>query len=191
MSRRFWEILAALLLILFGLLFLLDHTGAIDFRFWHFLGDIWPVVLIILGLWMIYEQARKKPCWKTSIAGSHSTKAFGSMDISPTSLDPGGAEYKIGFGDMMLNLSQTRLQPSENPVRVSLGFGDLKVHLPKDTPCSIICSCGLGNVRLMDKRSSGISADQAYEDPGFATAVQKLKIYANCGVGDVQVTREQ
>jgi predicted membrane protein len=191
MGHRFWEILIALLLILFGLLFILDHAGAIDFHFWHFLGDIWPVFLIILGLWLIYEQARKKPRWKTFVDGSRSSKAFGSLDVSPTSIEPGGAEYKIGFGDMKIDLSKTKLQPSENRVRVSLGFGDLKLHLPKDTPCSLECSCGLGDVKLMDKKSSGISVDQTHEDPGYASAVQKLKIYANCGVGDVKVTREQ
>jgi predicted membrane protein len=191
MCHRFWEILVALLLILFGILFILDHAGAINFHFWHFLGNIWPVFLIILGLWLIYEQARKKPRWKTTVEGNRSSKSFGSMDVSPTSIDPNGAEYKIGFGDMKLDLSKTRLQPSENRVRVSLGIGDLKLHLPKDTPCNLECSCGLGDVKLMDKKLSGISVDQTHEDPGYATAVQKLKIYAKCGVGDVKVTREQ
>lgn len=191
MGHRFWEILIALLLILFGVLFILDHAGAINFHFWHFLGDIWPVFLIILGLWLIYEQARKRPEWKTTVEGSRSSRAFGSMDASPDTIDPGGAEYKIGFGDINIDLSRTKLQQSENTVVISLGFGDLKLHLPKNVPCSLKCSCQLGDVKLFGKNHSGLSVDQTYQDENYDSAVQKLKIYARCAVGDVKITRQE
>jgi predicted membrane protein len=48
----------------------------------------------------------------------------------------------------------------------------------------------LGDVKLFGKSNSGLSVDQTYEDPGYETAVQKLKIFARCTVGDVKVTRE-
>lgn len=191
MSGRFFELIIALLLIILGILFLLEQADVIDFDFWNFMGYIWPIALIIIGLWLIYQQAGGKRKWKGSIDATQSSKAFGDLDISPSIIDAKGIEYKVGFGDIKLDLSNTRLQPSENLVRVSLGFGDLKLRLPKSKFCKISCTCGLGNLDLLGKKSNGLSVRQKYEDENYDTAAEKLRIFAKCGVGDLRVFRDQ
>ena len=45
---------AAIVLIGLGVIFLLDNIGI--FR-WHWIGHLWPVILIVLGVWMLLRRA--------------------------------------------------------------------------------------------------------------------------------------
>lgn len=178
--------IAGLILIIVGALFLLDRTGAIDFHFWRFVGDFWPVILIILGLWIIYEEAGRRSHSK----GWHkSGRAFGDVDVSPVEFGPKGLNYSVSFGEVRVSLGDTKLNPGKNSLRASSGFGEIKITVPENIPCKIHCSYGLGDAEIFGKKSGGFSSHKDYQDPGYETAGTKLSIRAKTGFGSIKIKR--
>jgi predicted membrane protein len=189
MQGVFSTVVVGLLLILFGILFLLDQSGTIDFDFWDFLGDIWPVALIILGIWIIYNQARgaKSDSRHASIISGR--KVFGNIDATPDSTDSEGLDYDVTFGDIHILLTKTEFMPGENKIRVSVGFGEINIVLPDDIPCKIYSSCGIGDIRLFGESTSGLPAKREYVDDTYESSEKKINIRAKCGLGDVRIKR--
>lgn len=56
MSRSGQSIFWGIILLLFGVLFLLDNLGIMYFNFWGFIGGWWPVILIVLGISIIFKR---------------------------------------------------------------------------------------------------------------------------------------
>ena len=189
MQGLFSTVVFGLLLILFGILFLLDQTGAIDFDFWDFIGDIWPVVLIILGIWIIYNQARGTRSDSDGGSQTSGKKVFWSIDTSPKSIDSNGLNYGVSFGDIYVYLTKTEFIPGENKINVSVGFGDMHIVLPNDVPCKISTSCAIGDIRMFGESASGIPAKKEYIDEKYDAAEKKIKIRAKCGIGDIRIKR--
>ncbi|HEQ99693.1 MAG TPA: hypothetical protein ENO22_10170 [candidate division Zixibacteria bacterium] len=189
MQGIFSTVLVGLLLIFFGILFLLDQTGTIDFDFWNFVGDIWPVALIILGLWIIYNQARgdKSDSWDASLVSGR--KVFGNIDATPDSIDSKGLDYDVTFGDIHIYLTKTEFTSGENRIKVSVGFGEVNIILPDNIPCKIYSSCGIGDIKMFGESSSGLPAKREYVDDNYESSEKKINIRARCGLGDIRIKR--
>jgi predicted membrane protein len=179
-------IIAGFLLIFFGILFLLDKTGALDFHFWRFLGDFWPVILIILGIWIIYEEAgHKNQRWDMSKSG----RSFGSINSSPVEFGPDDLKYTASFGEVRVSLANTKLNDGINKLYASLGLGDIRIIVPQNTPCKIHGSSGVGDIEIFGEKSGGLSSEKHYIDPDYESAETKLEIRARAGVGSVRIIR--
>lgn len=179
-------IIAGLVLIILGILFLLNRIGSIDFHFWQFVGDFWPVILIILGLWIIYEEAGRR---SYSEGWHKSGRAFGDVDISPDEFGPKGLNYSVSFGEVRIFLGDTKLDPGENRLRASSGFGEIKITVPENVPCKIRCSTGLGDAEIFGKKSGGFSSHKDHKDANYETAETKLDISAKTGFGSIKIKR--
>ncbi len=179
-------ILAGLVLIILGILFLLSRISSLDFHFWRFVGEFWPVILIILGIWIIYEEAGHRG----GREGWHkSGKTFGDIDVSPAEFGSRGLEYSVSFGAIRIFLVDTKLNPGENNLRASSEFGEVNITVPDKIPCRINCSTGLGDSEIFGKEKGGISSRREYTDPGYETAETKLNIYAKAGLGSIKIKR--
>ncbi len=189
MQGTFATVIIGLLLIVFGILFLLDQTGAIDFEFWDLIGDLWPVALIILGIWIIYNQARGGKSDSEGVFLISSKKVFGSIDVSPESIDSKGLDYSVTFGDIHIYLTRTELMSGENKINTSVGFGDIHLVIREDIPCKVSGNCSIGDIRIFGEESSGIPAKKEHIDNNYDSAEKKLRITAKCGAGDIRIKR--
>ncbi len=185
------NIIIGLLLIIFGILFILDQADAINFRFWNFVGDIWPIALIIIGLYMIYEQTRKEKRFRAHTSEMTGTKSLGGIDVKPDEIDTKGAEYKVGFGDLRIDLSTTSFALGEQYIEASVAFGDLRIILPRVTSVKIRCNCGIGDISLFGERKSGMAISREYADPEFDNKQTRVKILAKCAMGDIHIERPE
>jgi len=63
-SKRKDSLIWGLILIVIGALFLLD---SLDVRFdaWHYLANLWPVILIVWGAWKLYLGIKEAGADKT------------------------------------------------------------------------------------------------------------------------------
>jgi len=56
MSRSGHSVFWGIIFLLFGVLFLLGNLGIMYFDFWDFIGDWWPVILIVIGISVIFKR---------------------------------------------------------------------------------------------------------------------------------------
>lgn len=177
------------LLIAVGLLIILGREGLLDFDLGDLISNIWPGALILFGLWLIYKQAKGEKNIDLKIDGVSSSKAFGDIKLKPETIAPEGAEYDVNFGQIQLDFTETNFPSIENKIKVSIDMGEIKIVLPSNLPVNISTTCGIGEVKILDKKSGGITSELNHVDDNYSTAVKKLKLHIKCGTGAIEVKR--
>lgn len=183
MGKNFGSLIFGLILVLLGGLILLDNLGALEF--WKVLGKIWPIILVILGVWLIFQRAQPD----YAHIPAKLSKGFGNTFLNPKSIDTEGLLVNSGFGDVEVNLTKTDLLDKENLVNINLGFGDIRVMLPDGLPVFAQGNSFAGKIDILGKIANGIGNKVEYEDEGYGSATKKLKISAKLGFGDIRIFR--
>jgi len=183
MGRNFGSIIFGLILILFGCLILLDNLGTLEF--WEVLGKIWPVILVIVGLWIIFQRSHPEHAQ----IQERLKKGFGDIILNPNSIEAKGLAISSGFGDVEINLTKTKFLEKENLVNVNLGFGDIRIMLPQSLPVSAKGNSFAGKVDVLGKIADGVGNNIEYEDQEYASETKKVKIKAKLGFGDIRIFR--
>ncbi len=185
--KMFWGILMVVL----GVAFLGDNLRWYDFDLGEIIHRYWPVVLVALGGWMIFEKTRPRKYdfeW-SNFNGRQFKKTFGDVNLKPQTMDNKGIRVEEGMGDLNLDLTSTTLNAGENYVEVSLGIGDAKVILPSGVPVSVTAQAGAGDVDVFNNRKEGFGCNLEFTDPNYASADIKIKVFAKVGLGDVRLSR--
>lgn len=174
------QILAALILIVLGLIILLGNLGLIIFN-WNLL---WPVILILFGVWLVWRAFQTSPFGDGSLS-------WGIGDYRPdlTGKEIGQARFSHGMGDVDLDLTRAIIPEGSTSMRASHGMGDLTIIVPRELPVRVNASAGLGNVFVLGKRSEGISPNVTFQSEDYEGSSRKLNIDASVGLGDVKVLR--
>ncbi|KPL02206.1 MAG: hypothetical protein AMJ90_06470 [candidate division Zixibacteria bacterium SM23_73_2] len=183
MGRNFSNIIFGLILVLLGGLILLNNLEALEF--WEVFGKIWPVILVIVGLWLIFRRSHPE----YAQIQEKLKKGFGDIILNPKSIETKGLAVSSGFGDVEINLTKTQFQDKENLVIVNLGFGDIRIMLPQDLPVSAKGNSFAGKVDILGKVADGVGNNLEHEDEGYSSEAKKLKINAKLGFGDIRIFR--
>jgi lia operon protein LiaF len=187
-QKSFWTVVFGVALILIGFLALLDSLEFISF--WSALGQLWPLILIALGVWLLFK--RRYFSWEDKVEireGKKHSKAFGDLKIDSSGMDPHGMDVEMGFGDLDVNLTRASFSDRESVVHLALGFGDIKVWIPSEVKTKISASCGAGDMDILGTTSDGIAKSSDYQDEGYESVQKRLRIYAKIGFGDIKVSR--
>lgn len=188
MRNVFWGII----LIIFGVLFLLDNMDVIDF------GDAikmyWPLLLV---LWGISILVKKKDSELSAVFGDtvekvtselfHESSVFGDLRLEVASENFKGGSISTVFGDCHVDLTKATIAEGEHWLRFSGVFGDVTISLPKDVAVSVSINTLFGDVNVFEERKGGFSPDIRYESQGYGTAPKKLRISASQVFGDITV----
>lgn len=179
MSRLNSEIFFALALILIGALLLLGNLGLVAFDW----SMVWPLVLILFGVWLVWRAFQP--------ASSPGGASYGFGDYRP---DLVGKEirhenFSHGFGDFDLDLTRATIPTGKSAVRASIGFGDLKVIVPRDLAVRVKARAGFGDVRVFEQKHEGIGPNIDFQSDDYAAATTKLDLEASAGFGEVKVIR--
>jgi len=97
------------------------------------------------------------------------------MVVTRVSADTGGGNIDVVLPDSAADLSVT----------AKTGAGDVVVHIPSGLAARIHAATGLGKV-IVDPQF-GKTADDTYQSPDFDSALNRIEITANSGVGNVSV----
>ena len=188
MRKSFSKIFFGVILVLIGLLILLDNLGTLEF--WPALGKLWPLILILVGIWLLWKKPSPFSVEVSSTTGTKKyNQAFGDFKIAPNEITKEGVEISLGFGNAEVNFSQTQLPDGENKAYINVGFGEIKVLVPQGIPVSAKGNSFLGKVEIFDKHADGISNVLEHRDDGYETAEKKLKIIGNVGFGGMKILR--
>lgn len=177
------QVLFALVLIVLGGLLLLGNLGWFAFD-WNV---VWPAILILFGLWLIWRAFMPAPKYR----GGEAYWGFGDYAPDLSGKAVRGESFSHGFGDFDLDLTRAVISDGENTVRASHGFGDLTVIVPRDVSARVHASAGFGDATLFGQHSSGIGPALTFQSDDYASATRKLNIDASVGFGDVKVIRSQ
>lgn len=186
-------IILGLFLVFLGSVLLFDSLGYIKFDFWGLIGKLWPLVLIVIGLIVVFRSGGKtehelsSPKWKSS--DNSISGLFGDVRIAGMSEAVGRIDRSLLIGDIVIDLSGSRLQDGDNYIGVSVIFGDVVVTVPADFPVSVDLSCIAGSASFGDRRSDGLMPKIQHTENDFGSAPAKLYIKGNTIFGDIKVIK--
>ena len=95
------------------------------------------------------------------------------------------SSYKLGIGDMTLDLRNVQFAKGETNVRARVDVGNLRVIVPNDVALRVDGDAQLGQVQMLGKTADGRNVDRHVAETGK----RELVLKAHVGVGKVQVTR--
>jgi phage shock protein PspC (stress-responsive transcriptional regulator) len=95
------------------------------------------------------------------------------------------SKYKLGIGNMTVDLSNVRFRAGETTVSTRVDAGNLRVIVPDDVALRVRGDAQLGQVELLGQTADGRNVDKSVRQGG----ARVLVLDAHVGVGKVQVTR--
>lgn len=195
-SQAAGTILLGGIVALFGLIWLLDTTGAINSP-WH---AVLPGALILTGLALV----------ASSRGGTHSglimlgsvltvilavastinvplSGNVGERTVAPDSPAQLEASYNHLVGQQIIDLRALDFPANETRLEARVGVGQLVVYVPSDIAVEVIFRVNVGDAEVLDLRRSGFGSDGHVTTPGFAEAQRRLSLDLSVGVGSLRV----
>jgi lia operon protein LiaF len=186
LTVRRWDstqVFFALVLIVVGALLLFGNLGLFALN-WDL---VWPVILILFGLWLVSRAFVPS----TNYGGSIPSWGWGEYAPDLSGKEIRRESFSHGFGDFDLDLTRAVIPAGESFVRVSHGFGDMTVIVPRDLAVRVHASAGMGEVSLFGEDSGGVAPSRTFQTEDYAGAASKLTLDASVGFGEVKVIRSQ
>jgi len=136
--------LAGYILIAIGLIGTLRHT--IPFFFDFDFGDMWPIFLLLIGAWLIFRKNGSshndgrihfEKGWQPEFDQSPADFVkidcvFNSSNRIVHSDNFRGGDITSIFGDIKLDLTNAKLAPGINTLKVDTIFGGVRIRVPQD-----------------------------------------------------------
>jgi phage shock protein PspC (stress-responsive transcriptional regulator) len=116
----------------------------------------------------------------------HLSGGIGNRTYTPTAAPR--PNYRLGIGDLHLDLSNVSLTAPQTQVDARVGIGNLQVIVPKGVSVRVVGHAGAGDVRLLGHDANGHRVDETVSAPG-GVVTPKLVIDARTDIGRVLVTR--
>jgi predicted membrane protein len=95
------------------------------------------------------------------------------------------SDYKLGIGNMTVDLSEVRFRPGDTHIRTRVDVGNLRVIVPDNVAVRARGDAQLGRVELLGRAGDGRDVDRSVDQVG----ARVLVLDAHVGVGKVSVTR--
>jgi hypothetical protein len=120
-----------------------------------------------------------------SIFHVHIGRGIGSRDYVVTGADDLHRNYRLGIGDMNVDLTNVRFKVGETHVGTRVDVGDLQVVVPQDVALQVHGDAQLGKVEVLGDSADGRNVDRSVDQVGRRVLV----LDAHVGVGRVRVIR--
>jgi phage shock protein PspC (stress-responsive transcriptional regulator) len=115
----------------------------------------------------------------------HVGRGIGNRAYVPTTVEDLHRSYRLGIGDLRVDLSRVRLPVGETRVKARVDVGDLRVVVPADAKVRLRGEAQLGYVNLLGLTDDGHNARESVDETGQRVLVLDTHV----GVGSVRVTR--
>jgi phage shock protein PspC (stress-responsive transcriptional regulator) len=123
-------------------------------------------------------------------AGIDLDGGFGDRREHPTSLAELEHGYRLGAGQLVVDLRNLDLPSGDHPLRVRIGTGHALVLVPEDVCVASRASVGMGAVAVFDRDSGGIDVD--WNDSRRARrGAARLVLDGDVGLGLLEVRHEE
>jgi phage shock protein PspC (stress-responsive transcriptional regulator) len=138
---------------------------------------ILPVIVLVLPLAVV------------SAADIDLRGGVGQRDYRPATLADLRPEYRIGVGQVDLDLRDVTLPAGRTEVRLKVGVGEARVRVPDGACVSTDAQIGAGAADLPERADQGLDIAVDQSAPSVARHPQLL-VTADVGVGHLQIDRD-
>jgi predicted membrane protein len=181
------RLIAGLIILLLGLLFLMGNFYP-EFDAGRFLGRLWPIILIAVGLLLIFNQAGFRRRIYIGDTSGHN-RIVGDIKLDFVNKEIGNINASQIVGDLRIDLTTSKLKPGINHLDVSMIVGDTLLIVPKTFPLRISARSIAGDIRFDNDQEKGFLPRLEHIDPSYQTADDKLFIAISGIVGDMVIQR--
>lgn len=197
---RSGRLVAGLLLVLFGVGWLLEVLDVIDFP-WDVLL---PIALILVGVAIVVASrsgARPGGLIAVGIVLTGVMVIGSAIDFPlgggvgerlerPATVSELRDEYVLGIGQLTVDLTDLSAGPlgADARTRLRVGVGQLVVIVPEELPVLVFARATVGNVRVFEDEEGGFGAERE-AGPGLAGRGPVLELVLSVGLGEVEVRR--
>jgi predicted membrane protein len=175
-----------LIVIFLGLLFLLGNIYP-GFNAAVFLGKLWPLILIIIGLIIIFNQANVDK--NSPFDTASRSRIVGDIRLEFANKEVGDSNISQVVGDLTIDLAGSRLKPGINHINVSMVIGDTMMLIPSAMPLRVSAKTVLGDIILNGRREEGLLPRLEHADDIYESAADKLHITLGGIIGDMTFQR--
>jgi phage shock protein PspC (stress-responsive transcriptional regulator) len=126
------------------------------------------------------------PLGFVAAAGLDVNGGVGERDYQPTTVAELEDGYRLGIGEMRLDLTQVDLPPGRTPLDLDMGIGSVRLLVPDDVCVATDVRVGAGYTRVLDRDSGGLDVDWR-QSPVEDAGVKRLVIHGDVGIGELQV----
>lgn len=106
----------------------------------------------------------------------------------PQTLSQVRSEYRLGAGELLIDLSEVDFDGRSRSIDASVGFGELIVVVPEEVNVTVEARSGAGEVDLFGRNQGGLGVNNEARDRGEPDG-GNLDIEANVGFGEVTIRR--
>ncbi len=197
---RSGRLVAGLLLVLFGVGWLLEVLDVIDFP-WDVLL---PIALILVGVAIVVASrsgARPGGLIAVGIVLTGVMVIGSAIDFPlgggvgerlerPATVSELRDEYVLGIGQLTVDLTDLSAGAlgADARTRVRVGVGQLVVIVPEELPVLVFARASVGNVRVFEDEEGGFGAERE-AGPGLDGRGSVLELVLSVGLGEVEVRR--
>jgi predicted membrane protein len=185
-SRRDGRGIFGSIVIVLGLLLLLGNIYP-EANIWSFIGKLWPAVLILLGVYIIFNRQRMKSRVLISTAAHNSL--LGDLRIDYEGKELGNINVSHVVGDLTVDLTKSRLKPGINNIYISAVVGDSQIIIPAQFPLKISAKILVGDIIFDRRREEGLFPKLEHTDENFELSIDKLVVSINGVIGDMSIIR--
>lgn len=158
-------------------------------------GAFAAAAVIVLGLALVAASFRGGARWLilptlavalsagvVSASGADFHGGVGERSYRPASLADLRDGYRLGVGNLEVDLRDVRLPAGDTPLDLKIGTGSVELIVPKDVCVATEARVGAGYVGALDREAGGLDVD--WDDtPTPPPGVARLVVDAEVGMG--------
>ena len=119
-------------------------------------------------------------------AGIDLDGGIGHREYRPGSTVDVRDRYKLGIGELVVDLRNVDLPRGDLPLELDVGIGEARLIVPEDVCVATEAQIGMGNVSLFGIDNGGVDVD--FEDtPEAKPTVTRVQLDGDVGVGELRV----
>ncbi len=125
-----------------------------------------------------------------SAAGIDLDGGFGERHEHPATMAELQHGYRLGAGELIVDLRDLKLPSGDHPLKVRIGAGHALVLVPKDVCVTSAATVGVGGVAVFDRSGGGLDVD--WKDGRRAPAdTARLVLDGDVGLGLLEVAHSR
>lgn len=162
------------LLILIGIMILAGNLFNVNL--WAF---FWPVLLILLGLWILARPRWSGAMGPASILFLNNLRRKGDWQVK-------GEEIWVFLGNVLMDLTSAEIPTGETVYRIYGFIGDVDLIVPQGVGVSISSAAFINEVKIFGKKQSSILIPIETASEGYDVAERKIRLDVAFFISDVR-----